>query len=72
MPSLTNSWNERDRQRFADRDVLRAQTVPPADRPVPQADEWDDLGWEFLDEELTVDEAQACSLENPESCESCQ
>lgn len=36
-------------------------------------DEWDDLDWGFSDEELEpVDEATACALENPESCESCQ
>ena len=31
-------------------------------------DEWDDLDWGFLDEELP---APSCDLENPESCESC-
>jgi len=34
------------------------------------ADDWGtELDWDFLDEEL--DEALACSLENPDYCEAC-
>ena len=62
MSSL--KWSEPDRQRFADRDVLKAQTVPGRRADGPQADEWDDP---FLD-----DTPLACGIENPESCESCQ
>jgi len=73
---MSNSWNERDRQRFADRDVLRAQTVPAKEKPVPELDEWQDYpSWDDLfddDNEIIIDEAIACSLENPETCESCQ
>lgn len=64
------TWSKDDRQRFADRDILKASSVPPADKPAPEADEWDDLTWDFLDEEPL--EPMSCSLENPETCESCQ
>ena len=34
--------------------------------------EWDDLDWDFIDEEIAKpDGAVACSLENPETCEAC-
>ena len=46
MPSLSNRWNEEDRRRFRDRDVLRAQTVPAASKPAPEPDEWDFLSVE--------------------------
>lgn len=42
-------WTEQDRQRFADRDRLRAQTIPSKPKPAPEADEWgDDPDWKEL------------------------
>jgi hypothetical protein len=40
----------------------------------PQPGEWDDLDWDFIDEEGEnwADIPLACGIENPESCESCQ
>ena len=31
-----------DMQRVRDRDLLRAQIIPPKDKPAPEPDEWDD------------------------------
>lgn len=40
---------------------------------LPNEDVLDDLEAAFADEEeIQLTEAQMCSLENPESCESCQ
>lgn len=36
-------WSAEDRQNFADRNFLRAQTVPAMRYEGPEADEWDDL-----------------------------
>ena len=40
------------------------------------SDEWEDLDWEFLEEEaldmIELTEAVSCALENPETCEACQ
>ena len=60
------AWSSEDRQRFADRDVLKARTVPAKRREGPSVEEWDALIDD--DEELVP----FCDLENPESCESCQ
>lgn len=38
-----SAWDDDDRQRFADRDILRAQTIPSKRDEGPSADEWDDL-----------------------------
>jgi hypothetical protein len=40
-------WTPEDRQRFADRDRLRASNVPPKTDPGPDPDEWDD-DWKEL------------------------
>jgi hypothetical protein len=37
---MSRAWNDADRRRFADRDVLRAQTVPGRRFDGPSADEW--------------------------------
>lgn len=43
-------WTDQDRQRFSDRDVLRAKTVPAKDKPAPETDEWgDDPVWKELE-----------------------
>jgi hypothetical protein len=33
-------WSDADRQRFRDRDRLRAQRIPKKRRPPPTVDEW--------------------------------
>lgn len=38
-----SAWGDDDRQRFADRDILPAQTIPSKRDDGPSADEWDDL-----------------------------
>jgi len=63
---MSDKWTDEDRQRFADRNILKAQTVPKKVRVYPEVDEWDE-DW-FTDEEL---EAPSCDLENPEECEAC-
>ena len=35
-------WSDEDRQRFADRNVLKARTVPSKRAPEPEPDEWDE------------------------------
>jgi len=63
---MSEKWSDEDRQRFADRNVLKARTVPSKRAPKPEPDEWDE-DW-FTDEEL---EAPSCDLENPTECEAC-
>lgn len=42
MSSSTKSkWSKEDRQRFSDKNVLRAKTVPAKRKPEPTAKEWD-------------------------------
>jgi len=69
MKGITDmAWTDSDRQRFADRDVLKASSVP-GKRPVgPLVDDWD-LDWGVDADEPIV---ASCDLENPESCASCQ
>ena len=38
-----NSWSESDKQAFADRNILKAQTVQARRYQGPMADEWDDV-----------------------------
>ena len=44
MNSKKGRWGNDDRQRFADRDRLRAQTIPSKRKPEPTVDEW---AWEM-------------------------
>ena len=44
-------------------------TNPPENRMEPEIDWGDDADVDLLEE---LSEAEACSLENPESCETCQ
>jgi hypothetical protein len=37
------SWSQDDRQAFADRNILKAQTVQARRYQGPEADEWDDI-----------------------------
>jgi len=39
--SLGKQWSDEDRQRFADRNVLKAKTVPAKKKPAPKKEEWD-------------------------------
>lgn len=65
---MTAAWSKGDRQRFADRDILRASSVPGKQATGPQIDDWD-LDWgDDADQPIVA----SCDLENPESCESCQ
>ena len=57
-------WSDLDRERFAERNILKASTVPAKRHDGPDVDEWDDP---FDDDTPLV-----CGLENPETCESCQ
>ena len=41
------AWSTEDRQRFADRNVLKAQTVQARRFQGPEAEEWEDL-WEEI------------------------
>lgn len=41
MRKNTNKWNDADRQRFADRDILRAQAIPAKRFGGAEVDEWD-------------------------------
>jgi hypothetical protein len=38
---MGRSWTEGDRQRFRDRNILRALTVPGRRKPAPEPDEWE-------------------------------
>lgn len=40
------AWSSADRRAFADRNILRAQTIPSLRQDGPQADEWDDDEWD--------------------------
>lgn len=42
-----NTWSAEDRQRFADRNFLKASTVPARRYEGPGAEEWDDI-WEDI------------------------
>ena len=35
-------WSDDDRRRYADRDILKARSVPSKRADGPSADEWDD------------------------------
>jgi hypothetical protein len=37
---MKRPWGDEDRQRFADRDILRARTRPGKRQPGPDASEW--------------------------------
>lgn len=41
MRKNTNKWSSEDRQRFADRNILRAQSVPSKRFGGAEAEEWD-------------------------------
>ena len=42
MTTMQQRWSTADRQRFADRNVLRAQARPGRRPQGPSPDEWDD------------------------------
>lgn len=60
------SWSAKDRQAFADGNILKASTVPGKKADGPSVDDWDDDWGDDADIPL------ACGIENPETCESCQ
>jgi hypothetical protein len=37
---VTRKWTNADRQRFADRNILKALRIPSRRKPPPDADEW--------------------------------
>jgi len=39
---MGRQWSAGDRQRFADRNILKALRIPGRRKPAPDADEWDD------------------------------
>lgn len=46
---MSKTWSKQDKQRFSDRDILRASSVPPQRYVGPTADEWDWRNDEELD-----------------------
>lgn len=43
----SNAWSAEDRQRFADRNILKANTVPAMRWEGPEAEEWDNDDYEL-------------------------
>jgi len=39
---MGRKWSDADRQRFAERNILKALRIPSRRKPAPDADEWDD------------------------------
>jgi len=39
---MGRKWTDADRQRFADRNILRSLRIPSRRKPAPSLDEWDD------------------------------
>jgi hypothetical protein len=65
----SGEWTAEDRQRFADRNILKASSVPGKHFDGPTVDDWGGTGDWGADADLPV--VASCDLENPESCESC-
>jgi len=40
VPLMGRQWSDGDRQRFADRNILKALRIPGRRKPAPDADEW--------------------------------
>jgi hypothetical protein len=40
--AICDGWDDEDRRRFADRNMLKAQTVPAERWDGPEVEEWDD------------------------------
>lgn len=52
MTGRRRRWSPADRQRFADRDILRASSRPGRRRPPPELEEWDEVRDDELEERL--------------------
>jgi|Laugresu1bdmlbsd_1035121.scaffolds.fasta_scaffold432149_1 hypothetical protein len=38
---IISRWSKKDKQNFADRNVLKAKTIPSKKKPPPDKKEWD-------------------------------